>query len=251
MKKLYNFICLIILFSCNKSAGDTANVASPVATGQGGSLARFTIVGNYLYTVNKQNLQVFNLEMPTTPSLIRTIPIGFEIETIYPFRDKLFIGSSSMVYIFSISDPANPEKLGVAISPDVLRRCDPVVAMDSVAYATLRTNGPCGGTRSILAVYDIRNISNPVQKNAMNISEPYGLGYSGNALYVCDKIQGLVVYNISQPYTPVFVRQVGLSTASFIDVIPFNNILICWTTTGMVLYDISNKFNPAFITQIN
>ena len=80
-----------------------------------------------------------------------TIKVGFEIETIFPFKDKLFIGSTSVVHIFSITDPAKPAKLSQAISPTVLRRCDPVVAKDNVAYATLRVNGACGGVQSILA----------------------------------------------------------------------------------------------------
>ena len=54
-----------------------------------------------------------------------------------------------------------------------------------MAYATLRTNSACGGgTQSILAVYDIRNIANPVQKTFRNLQEPYGLGFADTCL--CD-----------------------------------------------------------------
>ena len=69
-------------------------------------MARFTIVGNYLYTVDKTDLKVFDIANPAAPVFRQTVPVGFEIETIFPFKDKLFIGSTSVVHIFSIADPA-------------------------------------------------------------------------------------------------------------------------------------------------
>lgn len=247
MRNIFIFIAIVSFFGCAKS-GDSAAYAP--GTGVGGSLARFTIVGNYLYTVDKENLKVFDIANPAQPSLKKTVHAGFEIETIFPFKDKLFLGSTSMIHIFSIDDPSNPQKLSEAISPTVMRRCDPVVAKDDVAYATLRTNGPCGGVASTLAVYDIRDIKNPVQKAAIQIGEPYGLGYSGNTLYVCDRFYGFTIFDISNAYNPVLVKHVNDNNNNFIDLIPYNNILICWVTKGMILYDISNPKTPVLIKQI-
>jgi len=251
MKQLFIILTIFLLFGCDKNS-ESAFSADPNAVGgagRGGSLARFTVVGNYLYAVDKENLKVFNISNPAQPVFTRTVPVGFEIETIYPFKDKLFIGSTSVVHIFSITDPANPQKLSVAISPTVLRRCDPVVAKDTVAYATLRTNSECGGTQSILAVYDIKDVLNPVQRNALPVSEPYGLGYADNTLYVSDRVQGIMVFDITQAYNPVLVRTVG--NVQPVDVIPYGDILIVWTHIGMNLYDISNRQNPVLVTQIN
>lgn len=249
MKKVFSYILVLFLFGCDKTSDNSAAVAP--SNGVGGSLARFTIVGNYLYTVDKENLKVFDISTPSQPVFKRSISVGFEIETIFPFKDKLFIGSTSVIHIFNIDDPANPQKLSEAISPTVMRRCDPVVAKDSVAYATLRTNGPCGGTVSVLAVYNIKDVKNPVQVGSAQVGEPYGLGYSGNTLYVCDKFQGLIIYDISNPYNPVRVKNIGIGTADFVDVIPYNNLLICWVHNGMHLYDISSPQNPTLIKQIN
>ncbi len=247
MKHIIVYILALFLFGCTKESADSSSFAGP--TGQGGSLARFTIVGNYLYAVDKQNLKVFDVSASSKPVFVRTVPVGFEIETIYPFKDKLFIGSTTVVHIFSIADPAFPEKLSVAVSPTVIRRCDPVVAKDSVAFATLRANGPCGGTGSILAVYDIKDILHPVQKAQYSVVEPYGLGYSGNVLYVCDRFNGLMVFDITDPFKPVLIK--SIAALQPVDVIPYNNVLIVWTTTGMSLYDITNKQNPQLLTQIN
>lgn len=248
MKKIIPFILAIALFSCSKDGSADRTFAS-TPTGQGGSLARFTIVGNFLYTVDRQDLKVFDITDAAHPVYKRAIPVGFDIETIFPFKDKLFIGSATAVHIFSIDDPANPQKLSIAISPTVMRRCDPVVAKDTVAYATLRTNGPCGGTQSILAVYNIKDVTNPVQATSVPVGEPYGLGYTGNTLYVCDRMYGLMVFDITQAYNPRLVKQVPGVVAT--DVIPYNDVLICWTATGMTLYDITSKQDPVLLTQIN
>jgi hypothetical protein len=250
MRKLLPIIAIIFLLGCDKSV--SSDTAAYSITGKGGSLARFAVVGNYLYTVDKETLKVFEVTDASKPVWKRTVNAGFEIETIFPFKDKLFLGSTSMVYIFSIDDPSNPQKLSEAISPNVMRRCDPVVAKDNVAYATLRTNGPCGGTTSILAVYDITDIKHPVQKASVPVGEPYGLGYLGNTLYVCDRMHGFSVFDISKPYEPVHIKDVNATgNLNFIDLIPNNNILVCWTTKGMMLYDISASQNPTLITQIN
>lgn len=243
------FSFLILLcggLSCEKDSGGNFSAAA-ISAGQGGSLARFTIVGNYLYTVDKQNLKVFLISDAANPVLKNTVAVGFDIETIYPFKDKLFLGSATAVYIFSIDNPEQPAKLSTAISPSILRRCDPVVAKDSVAYATLRTSGPCGGVQSILAVYDVKDITNPKEVNQVLLSEPYGLGYTGNALYVCTS-NSLVVFDITNQYQPNIVKQI--TGNAFVDVIPYGNTLICWVRDGIILYDISNKFNPVFISKI-
>jgi hypothetical protein len=246
-KYLYTIIIVSSCLASLQCTKDTGRAFTPT-TGQGGSLARFAITGNYLYTVDKEKLRVFNISDAANPILKATVNIGFEIETIYPFKDKLFIGSTSVVHIFSIENPENPQKLSTAISPQVLRRCDPVVAKDNVAYATLRTNGTCGGLQSILAVYDITDITNPVQKTTFSITEPYGLGYANNVLYVCN-INSLMVFDITKPFEPKLVSE--LKEGSFIDVIPYSNTLICWVSNGIQLYDITTPLNPKLITKIN
>jgi hypothetical protein len=250
MKNLFYIVVSIVLvitgLQCDKASSDSFAVTT--TTGQGGSLARFTIVGNYLYTVDQQKLKVFSLVNPASPSLLSSTDVGFEIETIFPFKDKLFIGSTSVIHIFSITDPEHPQKLSTAISPNVMRRCDPVVAKDTVAYATLRTNGPCGGTQSLLSVFDIHDEMNPVQKYTVQVGEPYGLGYSDSVLYVCDR-NGLNIYNIHNAYMPGFIKTIQGDW--YMDVIPYGNTLICWVSDGLILYDITDKTNPVLITKIS
>ena len=94
-------------------------------------------------------------------------------------------------------------------------------------------------------------MKHPVQRTTRPVSEPYGLGYSGNTLYVCDKQQGIMVFDITDAYNPVFLRNVAAGSAYFIDVIPYNTILVAWVSNGMALYDISIPKTPSLIKQIN
>lgn len=250
MKKILIPILIIAIAAstCSKSDSNSASFIGS-NTGAGGSLARFAIMGNYLYTVDNTSLKVFDINNANEPILKSTVNVGFSIETIYPFKDKLFIGSSSVVYIYDVTNPEQPTKLSEAISPEVIRRCDPVVAKDTVAFATLRTSGICGGFQSILAVYDIKNINKPVQKAVVNMQEPYGLGYSDTVLYVCDATTGLNLFGIADAYNPIKIK--NITDGNYLDVIPYNNQLICWVSDGLIIYNIADKANPIKIAKIN
>jgi hypothetical protein len=246
MKKIIVLIALIIAFnSCSKD-GD-ASLAN--TTGAGGSMARFTTLGNYLYTIDGEYMNVFEISNGSNPVFKNKVYLGFGVETIYPFNNYIFIGSTSVVYIYSVTNPEKPILLSQASSRQVFRRCDPVVVKDSTAYATLRTSGACGGGQSILAAYDIKDINNPYQRNFLNMDEPLGLGYNNNTLYVCDAISGLNVFDISNPHLPVLLKKIN--DGSYIDVVPYKNELICWIKDGLLIYDINNNSNPIKIAKIN
>src|SRR5690606_26062828 len=103
--------CFLLLPSCEK--GDSfAPGGSDIGIGKGGSLARFIIVGDYLYVVDGNMLQTFSLSELDNPVKINSLQVGFDIETIFAFKDKLFIGSKSALFIFSIANPAQPGLLG-------------------------------------------------------------------------------------------------------------------------------------------
>jgi hypothetical protein len=234
----------LVLNSCQK---DSASL-NATSTGAGGSTARITIAGNYLYVVDNTSIKTFDISnTAAAPVLKSTTNVGINIETIFPYQDKLFIGSSFAMHIFSLTNPEKPTKLAQAVY--IIRMsCDPVVAKDSTAYATLNSVGPCGGGLSSLVVYDIKDISKPVLKTTYTLSAPHGLGISDNALYVCDGLTGLKVFNISNTYSPQLVRTITGET--FFDVIPYGNILICQVSNGIALYDISTRYQPVFLSKV-
>jgi len=251
MKTLYHLIVVFILstlISCTKES--TSGNGGASATGAGGSTARFTIAGNYLYVVDNLSLKAFDISTNNSPVYKSKTDIGVNIETIFPYQDKLFIGSTSTMYIYSLIDPSKPERLGKA-EYTIRMSCDPVVARDSVAYATLRASGPCGGGQSALVVYNIKNISSPQLVRTISLFNPYGLGIKSNALYVCEGNSGLWIYNTTNAYDPVFVSNINVTGTIFYDVIPYGNILIAQVNDGFILYDIgTNPMQPVFLSRI-
>ena len=104
---LFLFFALAFFSSCEKAA-DSTSAAATTATGKGGSLARFTIVGNYLYLADVTTLKVFDITNPQSATQKGSINMNFGVETIFPYKDKLFIGSIDGMYIYSITNPAQP-----------------------------------------------------------------------------------------------------------------------------------------------
>ena len=244
--KIFMGTMLVLFYSnCTKESNSAANTN----TGAGGSEARFTIAGNYLYVVDHTSLKSFLITDPNQPVYKSKTDIGINIETIFPYGDKLFIGSSSSMYIYSLADPANPKQVGNA-HYEIHMSCDPVVVKDQAAYATLRSDGPCGWMNgSALVVYDISSVSSPVLKTTVPMNTPYGLGVEGNALYVCNGMSGLTVFDVSSPYAPN--QGMTISDKTFYDVIPYDNILICQVSDGFALYDIgTDRLHPVFISNV-
>ena len=236
----------IILFfgNCNKES----NSAASTSTGAGGSTARFTISGNYLYVVDHTSLKAFEISNPQKPVYKSKTEVGINIETIFPYEDKLFIGSSFSMYIFSLNNPDRPQQIAKA-DYNIRMSCDPVVAKGEAAYATLRSSSRCGGTQSALVVYNIKNPASPVLVNTINLIAPYGLGIKDHALYVCEGDQGLMVFDVANQYAPSIVKTINGET--FYDVIPYGNILIAQIAGGFALYDIgTDPLQPAFISKI-
>jgi len=247
MKKIFLGLCVIMaaaFYGCEKQS-DSA-VAAGGSTGIGGSMARFTIVGSYLYLADDYSLKVYKITNGASPQYIKTISIGNNsIETIYPYNNQLFIGSQVGMYIYSIIDPENPAKLGQALH---VRSCDPVVAKDSFAYVTLRSGTRCGTATDALYTYSVSNVMAPVQMDVLALPTPSGLGYKDTMLFVCCQNSGLAVINIKSPKKPVLKRYITGNT--FYDVIPLGNTLACMVKTGIDLYDISDVNNVQLIKSI-
>jgi hypothetical protein len=228
-------VLLLLATACTKESALNNGGGS---TGQGGSLARFTIVGNYLYTVDGVHLSVFDISNNNTPLYKNKIQVGFDIEAIFPFENKLFIASSTAMYIYSITNPEAPE---FESNVSHLTGCDPIVANDSVAYLTIHGGNRCGSSINQLQVYNITNIAHPIFKKSINLTNPMGLGMKGNSLFVCDNGTGLRVFDITNKYDPQVINIITGET--FVDVIPAGNLLICMLTNGVAYYDITDEKN--------
>ncbi len=169
-----------------------AEAANDAAVGQGGSLARFKIVDDYLYAVDSHTINVFDIQDLENPKDLDDVYAGFDIETIFNRGQHLFLGSMRGMYIYDISNPAVPSFISEFQHGTA---CDPVVVDGDYAYVTLRGGNGCGATESGLFIVDISVISNPVLAETYAMDEPYGLGIKDEKLFICDGASGLKVYD--------------------------------------------------------
>jgi hypothetical protein len=206
-------------------------------TSVGSSLAVFTIVQDHLYTVDRSNLHAFSLRDALSPTLENKQPVNLDVETIFPFKDKLFIGTMTGMFIYSIEDPARPAYISQF---NHARVCDPVIADDQYAFVTLRSGNPCGGFTNQLDVIDIGTITRPKLLRSFPFSNPHGLSKDGNVLFVCDGQAGLRVIDASDPGNLVTKQVLNIGTA--IDVVAHRQIAFVTLDNAIRLYAYDQQF---------
>jgi hypothetical protein len=189
--------------------------------GQGGSLARFKIVENYLYAVDNSAINVFDINDLTSPKELEDVYVNFGIETIFNKGNRLFLGSTNGLYIYDITTPATPTYISEFLH---VTSCDPVVVDDTYAYVTLRGGNNCGATESVLEIIDITDDSNPFLKERYPMDNPYGLGIKDDLLFICDGTSGLKVYNKNKIESLELLNTFKNSSA--FDVVPTADSLI-------------------------
>ncbi|MBT8312573.1 MAG: hypothetical protein HKP23_07090 [Flavobacteriaceae bacterium] len=216
-----------ILFA---EANDAGNV------GQGGSLARFKIVEDYLYAVDSHNINVFDISDLENPVDLEDVYAGFDIETIFYNGQYLFLGSMRGMYIYNLSVPASPEFVSEFQHGTA---CDPVVVDGDYAYVTLRGGNNCGATESGLFIVDISNISNPELAVSYPMDEPYGLGVKEEKLFVCDGASGLKVYNKTDVNNLELLNH--FEDIVTFDVIPLSNHLLMVGDDILYQYEYSEE----------
>lgn len=246
MKTFYKLIliaaCIPVWTACMEGS-DTYSGGE--VSGRGGSMARFTVHGDYLYTVDNSTLKMFDLSTPEQPRYLerKDQALGFGIETIFNKDSLLFIGSQDGMYIYSVARPEFPQELSRVSH---IRSCDPVVASGNYAYVTLNSQSVwCGGTSNLLNIYDISDLSGPKLKKEVSMNGPKGLGIDGNKLFVCDITAGIKVYDVSNPVDPVYMADLsGIPETDGVtpyDVIPVNGLLLTSTDRGLYQFDYTGE----------
>jgi hypothetical protein len=240
---LFTTLVSITIIACD--GGDSFGDAGGNSSGQGGSMARFTINGDYMYTVDNHTLKTVNLSKPDQPEYLerKDQNLNFGIETIFSMDTLLFIGSQDGMYIYNVIRPEFPQQLAHVSH---IRSCDPVVASGNYAYVTLNSeNVWCGNVSNVLNIYDISNPRNPELKITENVNYPKGLGIDGNKLFVCDAQLGIKVYDVMNPLAPrwcddlTYIQEAkGIKTY---DVIPVGGLLLTSTDKGLYQFDYTGE----------
>jgi hypothetical protein len=225
------------------SNGGNGGVQSLSGAGIGGSTAKFTIYDNYLYTLESWQLGVFDLTEGINH--ISDVSLSRSAETLFPYGDNLFIGTTTGMLIYSLSNPSNPTWIA---DYSHVTSCDPVVVQGDKAFVTLSTGTRCVQATNALQVVDLTTLSAPYLMYEYPMTNPKGLGVDGETLFICDGDAGLKVFDktdLSTINLHMISNFTGITAA---DLIPHNGVLIMTSTSGIYQYDYSDLQN---ITQLS
>jgi hypothetical protein len=251
MKNLFKILFAAILLStffyaCDKdsSAGIAGEKVSN--TGQGGSLAKFAIQGNYMYKVEGSLLKVYDVANTSNTILLSCIDLqNTGVETIFSNGQYLFFGTQNGMLIYGLSNPSVPNYISTYTH---VVSCDPVVVQGNTAYVTLSAGNRCNRGLNQLEAIDISDISNPILLKAYQMGNPIGMAIAGKYLYLCDQLAGFKVLDITDNMNIVEVN--NIETLLAYDVIASGNILTITSTSGVYQYDCSDPLNLKFLSKI-
>lgn len=201
-------------------------------SGTAGSMAGMVMIGNYLYAITEMHsLGIVDISNPAAPKLDSNFFAGFDLQTIFPFQDKLFLGSAIGMFIYDVSNPESPVKVGEFTHG---RACDPVITDGSYAYVTLHAGDGCGGDQNELDVIDVKDLLHSQLVTTYPLTKPTGLSKDGNLLFICDG-DAVKVYNASNPSKLILLNQIKSNEPY--DIIAANHKAMVVTKDGLYQYD--------------
>ncbi len=241
----------IIVFTSEVANFNSAAAIAPGSgsgSGVGGSMARFTISGDHLYLLDGGDLQAVDVSNERHPEQKSRTSVSWDIETIFPYKSNLFLGSQSGMFIMDISSPESPKTISHF---QHVMSCDPVVVDDQYAYVTLRSGNLCQRGVNELQVVDIKDLKDPKLVASYAMTNPHGLGIDDKTLFICDGNDGLKAFDASDVNTidqRLLAHYQGIHA---FDVIPFNDVLMMIGDGGIFQYDYSNPADIRMLSKIN
>lgn len=233
---------------------DFGSKDSNQSNSQVGSYSTMLTIGNNLYLVNATSISTYNISNASNPVLLNKQEVGFDIESLYHHEGLLLIGSALDMFIFSLDSRGVPVReaseayFGTFDNSHCVH--DPIVARGSHAYVTLSTELEICWWRvgiNELRVYDISDLENVSHLNTNNLSNPKGLALGKEKLFVCDAVDGLYVFDLSDPEKPQLDQL--LEGFSAFDALVRNHLLIVVARDRLLQFDISDENNILLISE--
>ncbi|MDR1155433.1 MAG: hypothetical protein LBL04_12055 [Bacteroidales bacterium] len=216
---------------------DTQNVAyaegaSGSSTGINGSMSRFALYRDHLYSVISNYMHIIDLSGSEPRKAAENVYIGENVETIFSYKDNMFMGTPTGMMIYSVADPLKPQYVRAVWH---VFGCDPVAVEDDIAYVTIHSGNACGQTNNDLIIYDVSDVTDPRHIVTYAMTNPKGLGIDNGVLFLCD--DGLKIFDAANPQTLMANRLAHYSGMDGFDVIPFDNVLMMIADDGLYQYD--------------
>jgi hypothetical protein len=227
---------------------DAASGRAENSAGVAGSMARFMLNDHFLYSVAQPHV-LKTIDVSNASKMLATDSIYTwrEMETLFKYKNNLFIGTTTGMVVYSLEKPEKPEFLSEL---NHINACDPVVVENDIAYVTLRSGNFCRNIVNQLDVIDVSDIKKPKLLKSYPMFNPHGLGVDNGMLFICDGAAGLKVYNASNPLAVQSNMIVHFEGIDAFDVIPLGNILLLIGQDGLFQYDYSDRKNLVLLSHI-
>lgn len=230
-KLISTLLIFCLLISCTDEGANNLQVGG--GQGQGGSLTRFAISGTYLYIASQTTLSVYDIRTEDF-KILKTMDVGFGLETISTRGSYLYLGAQDAMYIYSISNPEAPQFI---FRYSHIVSCDPVVVEGNRAYVTLSSGSFCNRGMNALEIIDISNPNNPVLLANYPMNTPLGIGIKDNILFVCEQTFGFKVFDVTNANDIKMIHQVD--SVHTYDVILHNGTATITGDEGIYQYSYS------------
>lgn len=215
-----------------------------------GTVNRIAEHNGYVYVIGTNRLSIFS--SAGSFELMGQENIGWAMETVYPLGDRLFIGTQNSMEVYDISNPVQPEFEGNYWHPT---SCDPVLPVnENTAYVSLRSGdfASCPGDTNELLVLDIdENFGQVTEVQSFTLSSPYGMALKGGRLYVGEGVNGLAVFDASDPRNLSLIN-IDRSIEAY-DIIPHptrSNLILIAGPDGFSQYEIQASDSFLFVSNV-
>jgi hypothetical protein len=203
-------------------------------TGANGSMSRFSLYKDYLYAVINYQMCIFDLSSPMPTKINDNFYVG-NVETIFSYKDNMFLGMPTGMAIYSVENPVKPSYCSTVWH---IYGCDPVVVDNDLAYVTIHSGNFCGQDANELFIMDVSDVYHPRNIVSYAMKNPKGLGIDNGALFLCD--DGLKVFKLDNPQTLMANQLTHQKGMDGYDVIPYDNVLMMIADNGLYQYDYSD-----------
>jgi hypothetical protein len=216
--------------------------------GIAGSLSSFALVGEYFYFINGADVNVYNISDLKNPFFTDGFDVAWNIETLFPYEDKLFIGGQNGMYIYDNSDPSSPQYLSEFVHA---RACDPVFVDGTTAYVTLSEGNACNNFTNQLDVIDVSDILNPILIKSYDMYKPKGLSVYDNKLFLCDEKAGMKIFDVTDKEAISNNRLSVIQGNTFFEVIHISPIeIMVIGPDGIFQYNVEDAESPILLSHI-
>lgn len=225
------FALSLFVTSCESDGGTFASQVEGAGV-LSGSYANMLTLGDKLYVLGDGQLKTLSLANPALPEQIDSKTLDFDIESLFISDGNIFVGSPSGMRIYTIDSDGIPvfRSLTPYEAIGEIQPCDPIVANEDHAFATLSTSVDVENScwRNVplneLRVFDLENLEQPILINTVSMEEPKGVGLDGDHLFICESQNGLKILDVADPFNIEQLEHFPDFRA--FDVIPANGLLL-------------------------